>query len=113
MRVFGTAADMARASHMPSLDVGNWDMDATDSIDVDVLIHYNRWRHICVMIIDDLGTTIKRLGWKGSLSGWWHHDPAKGDTILTLERKIGGDFDSIDYDTAVFNRGYIRMAVVA
>ncbi|MBA7584632.1 hypothetical protein ES708_26589 [subsurface metagenome] len=112
MRVFGTAADMARASHMPVVNIENWDMAAAASIDVDVGYHYNTWRHICVMIRDDLGTTIRRLGYKGSLSGSWFHDPLKGDTILTLERKIGGDFDSVDYDTAVFNRGFIRMAIV-
>ena len=87
-------------------------MDATDIVDVDVGVHYSKWRAITVLIRDDLGTTVKKLGWKGSLSGWFHHDPAKGDTILTLERKVGGDFDSIDYDTAVYNRGYISMCHV-
>jgi len=112
MRVFGTAADVVRASLNPVVNIGNWDMDATDSIDVDVGYHYNRWRHVCVMIVSDLGTEIKRIGWRGSLSGDWLHEAAKGNTILTLNRKVGGDFDSIDYDTAVFNRGYIKMSLV-
>jgi hypothetical protein len=75
-------------------------------------VHYSKWRHICIMVLDDLGTTIKRLGWKGSLSGWWQHDPAKGDTILTLERKVGGDFDNASYSTTPYNRAYIRMVII-
>lgn len=112
MRIFGTAADIVKASLNPVVNVGNWNMSTTDSIDVDVIFHYSKWRHICVMILNDDGNEIKRLGYKGSLSGSWLHDPLKGDTILTLERKIGGDFDSIDYDTEVFNRGYIKMSTV-
>lgn len=112
MRVFGTAADVLRASLHPCPDIGNWNMDTTDELDVDVGVHYSRWRTICVMIIDDLGTTIKDIGWRGSLSGDWRHDPLKGDTILTLSRKVGGDFDSVDYDTAEYNRGYIAMCLV-
>ncbi len=88
-------------------------MVATATVDVDIGFHYSKWRHICVMIRDDLGTTIKRLGWKGSLSGWWQHDPAKGDTVVTLERKVGGDFANIDYDTAVYNRGFVKISAVA
>ncbi|MBA7567119.1 hypothetical protein ES708_08819 [subsurface metagenome] len=87
-------------------------MAATGAIDVDVGVHYSKWRTVTVLIRDDLGTTIRKLGWKGEQSGWFHHDPAKGDTILTLERKIGGDFDKIEYDTAVYNRGYIAMCNV-
>lgn len=87
-------------------------MAVTDSVDVDVGVHYLKWRSACVMIISDLTTTIKKLGWRGSLSGDWLHDPAKGDTIMTLNRKVGGDFDSIDYDDAVMNRGYIAMCTV-
>lgn len=112
MRVFGTAADIVRASLNPVVNIGNWNMDTVDTIDVDVLIHYSRWRHICVMIISDAGDVIRRLGWKGSLSGWWSHEALKGDTILTLGRKIGGDFDHLDWSTTPFNRGFIKMASV-
>ena len=88
-------------------------MNAADIVDIDVGVHYSKWRHVNVLIIDDAGTEIRDLAWKGSLSGWWQHDTAKGDTILTLERKVGGDFDSVDYDTAVFNRGFITMCHIS
>lgn len=112
MKVWGTAADVVRASLNPVVNTGAWNMDVTDLVDVDTGYHYSKWRHVCVMILNNAGDEIKRLGWKGSLSGWWHHDPAKGDTIITLERKVGGDFDGLDYNNAVMNRGYIKMALV-
>ena len=112
MRLFGTAADVVRASLHPCIEIGAWNMDTTDELDVDVVFHYNKWRSACVMIIDDVGSTIKKLGWRGSLSGDWRHDPAKGDTIMTLSRKIGGDFDSVDYDDPVMNRGFIALCAV-
>jgi len=87
-------------------------MDTTDNVDVDIGVHYSRWRTIYVLILNNAGTEIKKLGWKGSLSGWFHHDPVKGDTILTLERKVGGDFDKVDYNDGVMNRGYIAMCNV-
>lgn len=84
-------------------------MNTTPTIDVDVGVHYSKWRTVTVLIIDDAGTTIMKLGWKGSLSGWFHHDPAKGDTILTLERKVGGEFNALAYSTTPYNRGFIAL----
>ena len=90
-------------------DIGNWDMLNVAGVDVDVGVHYEKWRHICVMIRNDAGNEISRLGLRGTLSGWWKHDPAKGDNVLTLYRHIGGDYADAAYSATPYNRGYIRM----
>ncbi len=94
------------------VDINDWDMDTVASLDVDVKIHFNRWRSISVMIRNDDTTLFIRLSFNGDASGSAEHTNGKGNTIITLYRGVAGAFDNVNYNAADFNRGYITLGYI-
>lgn len=89
--------------------IGNWNMVATASVDIDVGIAFTRWRKVAVTILDDTSAILSDLGVDGETTGYWEHTTGKGATIMTLYRGAGGRYNAVAYDTAVFERGNISL----
>lgn len=89
--------------------IGNWDMVATASVDIDVGIAFTRWRNVGVTILDDTSDILLDLVIDGDDSGYWEHTAGKGATIMTLYRNVLGRYNDVAYDEAVFERGNISL----
>jgi len=90
-------------------DIGNWDMDTTGTVLLTHGIDYTKIVSVDVFIRNDTGLIIKNLSHtdlSGAIGG---HFEILASYQITLVRNIGGPFDNIDYDTAVYNRGWITI----
>ena len=86
------------------INIGDWDMDATDFVNVAHGLSIASIRSWSVTIISDSSGTFRNLTEAGFLS--------IGSTNVNLNRDFGGVFDSTGYDSTSFNRGYISIRYV-
>ena len=88
--------------------IGDWDMDATASVSVTHSLSATEWktvRDINITIRNDADTTYYTL------------DRADGATTITninstdfnLARDTAGPFDTTDFDSTTYNRGFISF----
>jgi len=91
------------------VDSGDWNMDTTADIDVDVGIAFTRWRTMEVIIRNNANTDYRKLDFNGSASGIVQHTPGKGNTVMSLYRGAVGAFDGADYNSVDYNRAYITL----
>lgn len=91
------------------MDIGDWNMDVTPEVDIDVGIPYQTWRHVMVIIRGDFDNTYIKLSVDGASSGMWEHNFAKTVNIMTLYRGLAGRFDIAGYSNVGYNRGYIVL----
>jgi len=92
------------------VNIGDWDMDATASVSIaHGIADYSKIRSVSVLIIPDAATTLIPLD--TSFSGGV---PAGSigqiqSVNIPLFRTATGTFDSTNYDSTSFNRGYITI----
>jgi len=90
------------------IDIGDWDMDADTTKDVAHGLTLANLRSITATIRNDDGTVYYQLaGHDGNLL------PAQVEYIdatnVRLIRKNGQQFDSADFDSTSYNRGWIHI----
>jgi hypothetical protein len=89
------------------VDIGNWNMDTTPNVVVDVGVTVSNIRGIDVIIRSDTGDV---FGYRKLLeSGSVYDALGAAGTTLRLNRDLSGAFDSTSYDNPNFNRGYIKV----
>lgn len=98
-----------------TINIGDWNMDTTAGLSIAYPAGVTKTaiRQIQVLIIDDAGliTNDLTVNSKASASdfsqqeGRWYLT----NTTIELERRTTGFFDSPDYDTPGYNRGYITL----
>ena len=112
--ITGTSSESASVSDLNSEDtlglrvyeIGDWNMDATPSVLVTASgIEALNIRMITVLIRDDLGTTIYPIGQGGYYAIVDHII----DNSIALTRTETGIFDSTDYNSTSYNRGWITV----
>lgn len=93
------------------IEIGDWNMDTTTSLNVTHGIDHTKIRMITVIIQDDNSIAIIPLNEGGSET-----DTAPNGSIniiissfVTLKRLTGGVFDNTSYDSTPFNRGWITI----
>lgn len=96
------------------VDIGDWNMDASGSVSVaHGIADYSKIRTVDVMIIPDAATTLIPLvigsSPAGATAGYIGQITS---TNIILFRVAGASFDSVDYDSTSFNRGYITIQYV-
>jgi hypothetical protein len=91
--------------------IGDWDMDTSATVNVVLTgLSVAQIQGIRVMIINDAGTQkfpLPSYDSSGAVQAWWRDIQNPGSIIITLYRLTGGDFDSTDFDSTSYNRGYI------
>ena len=98
------------------IDIGVWDMDATDTITISLATHsisVSKIRSIDVLIVSDDGNAISPLDLStadGTANAGRYAIQAVGD--ISLRRVTGGWFDNTGYDDGAINRGYITIRYV-
>lgn len=99
------------------VNIGNWNMDSTDTITVaHGITDFTKIRSVNVYIIDDGGTNIYPInmayttgtpvtavqGTIGSIT----------ETFVSLYRLTGGTFDDANFNSSPYNRGWIHIEYV-
>lgn len=97
------------ALHTKVLEIGDWNMDATASVNVaHGLSDITKFRVVSIIIQRDASVALEPLDYAGSAGtsqGWFN----VGTTNVGLSRLSGGVFDSVNYDSTSFNRGWITI----
>jgi hypothetical protein len=94
-------------------DIGDWNMDSADGVSTgyNLLEFLKAVSHVKAMIINDDSDDIRPLdSWDPAdeaMNGGI--DSIMGSSAVSLYRRAGGDFDSVDYDSTSFNRGYCTI----
>lgn len=93
------------------IDIGDWDMDATVTVNVAHGLTASKIRSCDVLIIAD------STGIYPFVSGYTTGNTIEGaffidNTFVSMERKTGGVFDNTSFDQTSFNRGWITIQYV-
>jgi len=94
------------------IEIGDWDMDTTASVNVSHVLSLTEWktiRQIDVIIRNDgdTGYYPLRKGYDGVTGNGFVN--VIGSTNITLNRVTGGDFDNVNFDSTSYNRGWITF----
>ena len=97
--------------NMKVIDIGDWNMDLTSSLNVLHGSTLSKIRNVNVMVRDDNDTNYHLL------TGQFNYTTAIPEggierittTTIWLEREVGGLFDSTLYDATSYNRGWITI----
>lgn len=94
------------------VDIGDWNMDTTGSVNIAHGLTTANIRCISVLIRNDTGTYALPIDWTDSttdnLSGYWE---LNGSNVV-LTRFTSGTFDDVTYNSTSFNRGWITIHYV-
>ncbi|MFA5154436.1 MAG: hypothetical protein WC554_17965, partial [Clostridia bacterium] len=104
----GTGAGTVRKK---ILDIGDWNMDSTPAADVAHGLTASKIRSVSILIRPDVGDTLLPIEYTGGAdtpSGFYQ---IQGINIF-MARVTGGSFDSTDFDSTSFNRGWITIEYV-
>ncbi len=90
------------------IEIGDWDMDTTATISVTHLVDYTKIRSVSIVIKNDAATSLFNINsfTAGVSNGAFQ---SIDGTNVNLERTTGGLFDSTDYNSTSFNRGFITI----
>lgn len=91
------------------ISIGDWNMDATASVQVAHGLTGANIRSVFVSIIPDSGTGLATAPLFTVISGTEAGIYDWDDTNVTLTRITGGYYDSPNYDSTSFNRGFITI----
>jgi hypothetical protein len=101
----GQGKDVTAAIHRKILTIGDWNMDSTAAVYIAHGLTQSKIRAFYGQIFDDSSG-----GWPLTTSA--HLICFTGATNITLTRVTSGDFDSVNFDSTGFNRGYIIIDYV-
>jgi hypothetical protein len=93
------------------LEIGDWNMDTTTGVNVAHSLSATEWktvRNINVMVRDDADTGHFNIN-GGTGSGDGTATPSIGSTNVSMARETGGFFDSVNFDSTSYNRGWITF----
>ena len=88
------------------VNIGDWDMDATATVNIAHGLTLSKIRAVSVMIRNDADTSYTSLEHAyqtNALQGAWQVDA----TNVDCTRWLTGQYDSVNYDSTSYNRGWI------
>lgn len=88
------------------LEIGDWNMDATASVNIAHGLVLSKIHGVKVTIRDDADSQYSDLLSVGSsIDGYWY----VGSTNVVLVRTNAGSYDNASYDATSYNRGWIEI----
>ena len=108
------AVNIAAGLKTKIIDIGDWDMDATVTVNIAHGLTLGNIRTVQVEIRNDSGGTDIQLSLTtADNSGVAEGNILKGGTNIVLTRRASpGVFDSTSYDSTSFNRGWVVIQYV-
>jgi len=94
--------------HQKVIDIGDWDMNASQSVSVSHGLTLAKIRGISAVVRDDSDSFYYDFMRINSTETSQHHMAANSITI-DLFRGNGGGFDGVGFDATSFNRGWITI----
>jgi hypothetical protein len=96
-----------------SLNIGDWNMDSTSSVNVAHGLDYTKIVEVNAFIRDDAGTTYNMLSHNKTTALITDGSIALvNSTNVNLERKVSGPYDNSSYDSTSYNRGFVTIKYV-
>jgi len=91
--------------------IGNWNMVSTASVQITHGISglQSKPHHIRVTIINDSEGLPGKSSQDILEAGDWQSCPDEDPTLIILNRDSGGKFDSVNYNSTPYNRGYVFL----
>lgn len=97
-----------------TIDIGDWDMDANNTVDVAHGLDWTKIRTISFVIRNDANSIGYVVGQSASGSNDSNLSVVSYDsTNITLTRLIGSFLDSTNFDSTSYNRGWITISYVS
>lgn len=87
------------------IQIGDWNMDSTASVNVAHGVTFGNIRNVSVIIKNDANSLLRPLDYDLGSGAAGHHSISSTNVILT--RHLSGEFDNTDYDSTSYNRGWI------
>lgn len=103
--------DVTAAIHRKIVEIGDWDMDASNTKAVAHGLTLSKIRTIQIMVRDDAGTT-QYSNEAGSLLSVWALSIGATDINLTHSDTGGAGFDSTNFNATSYNRGWVTIDYV-
>lgn len=96
------------------IEIGDWDMDTTTTVKIaHGLSNYKKFRGtVDVVIRDDSDTYYWRLDSMQASSGSCIGIDSSDSTKIRLDRVNGGIFDTVDFNSTSYNRGWVTIAYI-
>lgn len=91
------------------INIGDWNMDTTQTVNVSHGLDSSKIRGVDILIRDDAAANFYRVN---SLSLGAAYTLAMTTTQVVIERAPGQLFDSVDFDSTSYNRGWITIMYV-
>ena len=93
------------------VNIGDWDMTVTYwKLVAHGIADFTKIRAVSAVIINDAGDKMYNLAGIGegtdALTGGIQNIQS---TVITVQKTIGGFFDSVDFDSVGYNRGYLTI----
>lgn len=100
----GVADDAGANLNLKVLDIGDWNMDSTSTLNVAHGLTLSKIRKVSVQIREDSAASQRDLDYLDT-AGWFTAD----STYIALARYAAGVFDNTSYDSTSYNRGWILI----
>jgi len=109
----GTGAASVNGIYPDKINIGDWNMDTTGSVNVAHGKDVTKIIGVSAMIRDDTDAFHEPItAGKNLASEPDAHISTIGTTNITLSRKVGGAYDSTSYDSTTYNRGWIIIQYI-
>lgn len=107
----GVATQVSDVLKYLLIDIGSWDMDALDNLDITIPDTNIADIVACTVLISQDGGGNKRelTGWDASLGQSMGYFTLTGNLVVRLFRIDGGFFDSLSFNDSVINRGTVIL----
>jgi hypothetical protein len=103
--------DVTAAINRKIVNIGDWNMVSTNSVNVAHGLTFTKIRNVSVLIIDDAASQISPLNTiqpAGTVSGFWYAN----STNVVIYKWANAAFDNTNYDSTSYNRGWVLIDYV-
>lgn len=107
--------DISEALHRKIVEIGDWNMDTTAAVDIASGVTFTKIRSVNGIIRNDADTLYFPIAPSYSVSGSINpvtFEYASTPTTIRLARVAGGAFDSTNYNSTSYNRGWLVVEYV-
>jgi N-methylhydantoinase A/oxoprolinase/acetone carboxylase beta subunit len=106
--------DITAALHRKIVNIGDWNMDSTNILDVSHGLTLSKIRSVSGVVRDDSDGVYSPIGIANYTTGVVElsFGASITSTVIRLQRLVGGQFDGVQYDSTSFNRGWLVIDYV-
>ncbi|MCK5605893.1 hypothetical protein KAR91_28610 [Candidatus Pacearchaeota archaeon] len=111
----GIQTDGSNTLKTKIIDIGDWDMDATANVNIAHGLTYANIRSVQTIVRDDadLIKSVLTSGLIDTAAEVQGYSDQITPTNVKLNRKTGGFYDNVSYDSTSYNRGWITITYIA